>query len=149
MRGVLRLSLLVFAVAFSADLLAKQLAVSNNAGTLLYNDTSSQFPLRILFCLVAVAVAVALGRFARSRGLGRQWGLWIGASLLVAGVLANGVSSFLWARGVPDFIDVEGGWVWNLADFEIAIGMTGGILSVGVTAVAAYARGSALRRRTL
>ena len=141
MRGVLRLSVLVFAVGFSVDLLAKQWAVSHNVGALLYNDTASQFPLRLLFCAVAIAVALALGRFAGSRGLGRQWGLWIGAPLLVAGVLANGVSSFLWARGVPDFIDVEGGWVWNLADFEIAIGMTGGILSVGVSAVATYARG--------
>jgi hypothetical protein len=60
--------------------------------------------------------------------------------LLVAGVLANGVSSLLWARGVPDFIDVGDGWVWNVADFEIAIGLTGGLLSIGLSAIVVYAR---------
>ena len=69
-------------------------------------------------------------------------------ALLVAGVLANGISPLLWAHGVPDFIAVGGGWVWNLADFEIAIGMTGGILSVGVSAVVVYARELSGQRRT-
>jgi hypothetical protein len=38
-----------------------------------------------------------------------SWGLWIGVPLLVAGTLANGVSSLRWTQGVPDFIDVQGG----------------------------------------
>ena len=134
-----RVASAVFVAAFAADLVSKQLAVSHLGG-IVYNDRSSELALRIAMSLVAVAVAVALGRLARLRGLGRQWGLWVGAALLVAGVLANGVSAFLWARGVPDFIDLRDGWVWNLADLEIAVGMTGGIVSVAVSAVVLYVR---------
>jgi lipoprotein signal peptidase len=88
----------------------------------------------------AIGVAWLLARLASMRGLGRQWGLWVGCGLLVAGVLGNGISSLLWARGIPDFIDVGGGWAWNLADFEIAFGMSGGLLSVFVSAFVLYGR---------
>jgi lipoprotein signal peptidase len=71
----------------------------------------------------------------------------VGVGLLVGGILANGISPFLWDRGVPDFIAMRG-WVWNVADFEIAIGLTGGILSLGVSAVAVYARELVTRRAT-
>jgi hypothetical protein len=67
----------------------------------------------------------------------------------VAGILANGISPLLWARGVPDFIGVGGGWVWNVADFEIAIGLTGGILSVAFSAVVLYTRERVARQRFL
>ena len=60
--------------------------------------------------LVAIGVAVALARGAAMRGLGRQWGVGVGCALLVAGVLANGVSALIWSRGVPDFIDMGDGW---------------------------------------
>lgn len=30
---------------------------------------------------------------------------------------------------------VNGGWVWNVADFEIAVGLAGGILSVAFNAL--------------
>ena len=82
----------------------------------------------------------ALVQFAAQRGLGRQWGVWIGCSLLVAGILANGISPLLWTQGVPDFIDVRGGWVWNVADFEIAVGLTGGLISVVLSAIVVYTR---------
>lgn len=146
-RVALRVAILVFAGAVAADLLSKQWAVSHS-GSLIYNGRSSELPLRVLMSLVALAVALVLARLAALRGLGRQWGVWLGATLLVAGVLANGVSPLLWEHGVPDFIAVGGGWVWNLADFEIAVGMTGGILSVGISAVVVYARELSEQRRT-
>ena len=82
------------------------------------------------------------------RGLGRQWGVWVGCTLLVAGVLANGVSALIWSRGVPDFIDMGDGWIWNVADLEIAVGLSGGILSVAVSALGVYAREKVARQRT-
>lgn len=128
-----------FLVAFAVDLVTKQWAVSH-ADDVVFNSRPSQLPLRLLMSLVAIGVAVALARLAALRGLGRQWGVWIGCALLVAGTLGNGVSPFLWDRGVPDFVALRGGWVWNIADFEIAVGLGGGILSVAVCAVLVYAR---------
>ena len=144
---VFRVAGLVFVAAFAADLFTKQWATAHVSGVV-FNDKPSDLPLRVLMSLVAIGVAVVLGRFAARRGLGRQWGLWIGAALLVAGTIANGVSALIWAQGVPDFINVEGGWVWNVADFEIAVGMAGGFLSVAVTAVVVYTRETVSRRRT-
>ena len=117
----------------------------SHAGGLIFNDRPSELPLRLLMSLLAIGVAVVLVRVAAARGLGRQWGVWVGCSLLVAGTLANGVSALLWRQGVPDFINVGDGWVWNLADFEIAIGMTGGILSVAVSAIVLYVREAVAR----
>jgi hypothetical protein len=144
--GVARVAIPVFAAAFVADLLSKQWAISHSNG-LVFNDKPSELPKRLLISLVTIVVGVGLAWLAGLRGLGRQWGLSIGVALLVAGILANGVSPLLWARGVPDFIDVRG-WVWNVADFEIAVGLTGGILSLGVSALLVYAR-EAVRRRTV
>jgi hypothetical protein len=134
-----RVAIPVFLAAVCVDLLTKEWAIDHVEG-LIFNRRPADVPLRLLMSLVAIGVAAALSRFAARSGLGRQWGLWIGCALLVAGVLSNGVSSFLWAGGVPDFIDVRGRSVWNVADFEIAIGVTGGILSVAVSAVMTYAR---------
>ena len=136
----LRVAIPLFLAAFACDLASKELAVSRDVGSLVYNRSPAELPLRVAMSGLAVAVALALTRIAAVRGLGRQWGVWVGCALLVAGVLANGVSALLWERGIPDFIDVRGGWVWNLADFEIGLGLTGGILSVAVSAVAAYLR---------
>ena len=135
----------VFAAAFVVDLLSKEWAISH-AGGLVFNNKPSELPLRVFVSLVTIAGAFVLAWLARLRGLGRQWGLWVGVALLVAGVLANGVSALLWARGVPDFIDVRG-WVWNVADFEIAVGLTGGILSLGVSALVVYTREAVAQRR--
>jgi Signal peptidase (SPase) II len=143
--AVVRVAIPVFVVAFAADLLSKEWATSH-AGGLVFNNRPSELPLRILVSLVTLAGAFVLAWLAGMRGLGRQWGLWIGVALLVAGILANGVSALLWARGVPDFIGVRG-WVWNVADFEIAVGLTGGIISVGVSALAAYTQEQVARRR--
>jgi lipoprotein signal peptidase len=142
---VARVVLPVFVAAFVVDLLSKQWAVGHADG-LVFNNKPSELPLRVFVALVTIAGAFVLGWLAALRGLGRQWGLWIGVALLVAGILANGVSALLWARGVPDFIDVRG-WVWNVADFEIAVGLTGGILSLGVTALVVYTRETVARRR--
>jgi lipoprotein signal peptidase len=135
-----------FAAAFAADLVSKQWAVAH-AGGLIFNTSPSHLPFRVLMSFVAVAVGFVLARLAALRGLGRQWGVWIGCALLVAGILANGISPLLWAQGVPDFIDVRGGWVWNVADFEIAVGLTGGILSVAFSAVVVYTRERVARHR--
>ncbi len=143
----MRVTTLVFLGAFALDLASKRWAVAH-ASVLIFNDTPSRLPFRVLMSLIAVAVGFVLTRLAARRGLGRQWGLWVGCGLLVAGILANGVSPLLWARGVPDFIDVQGGWVWNIADFEIAIGLTGGLLSVVLSAVVVYAREQVARQRS-
>lgn len=135
----LRVAIPVFFGAVAVDLLSKQWAVSHANG-LIFNTSPSELPFRVLMSVVAIAVGFVLARVAVLRGLGRQWGVWIGCALLVAGILANGVSPLLWSRGVPDFIDVSGGWVWNVADFEIAVGLSGGILSVAFSAVLVYAR---------
>jgi hypothetical protein len=142
----LRVIALVFLGAFAADLMSKRWAVAH-AGGLIFNNSPSHLPLRVLMSLVAVAVGFVLARLAALRGLGRQWGVWVGCGLLAAGILANGISPLLWNQGVPDFIDVRGGWVWNLADFEIAIGLTGGLLSVVLSAVVVYTRERVARQR--
>ena len=129
----------IFVGAFAVDLVSKQVAVSHLGGVI-FNDRSSELLLRSAMSLVAIGVAIVLARLALARGLGRQWGVWVGCGLLVAGTLGNGVSALLWRRGVPDFIFVGGGWVWNVADFEIAVGLTGGLLSVGVSAIVLYVR---------
>ena len=143
----LRVVIPVFVGAVAVDLLSKQWAISHSDG-LIFNGTPSELPLRVLMSLVAIAVGVVLARLAALRGLGRQWGVLVGCTLLVAGILANGVSPLLWSRGVPDFIGVSRGWVWNVADFEIAIGLSGGILSVAVSAVVVYARERVARPRS-
>lgn len=105
-----------------------------------YNARDGRFVSRIVMSVAAVAVTAALSRLARWRGYPEIWGLWIGTGLLVGGVLGNGVSRLLWHRGVPDFI-LLGRDAWNLADFAIGVGMTGGILSLFATALVAYVRG--------
>ncbi len=132
---------MVCAAAFTADLLSKTYAVSHVAASgIVYNHKPAELPWRVMMSLVAVGVTYVLARLARRRGIGRIWGLWIGVGLLVAGVLANGVSSYLWTGGVPDFLRPAGNEFWNVADFEIAIGLTGGIASTAVGAVFVYAR---------
>jgi hypothetical protein len=143
--AALRTGLSVFAAGFAADLASKALVVQRH-GVVVWNDRPGDLPRRLAMCAVAVAVAGALTRLAAWRGLGRSWGLWAGCGLLVAGVLANGVSPLLWSRGVPDFVDVGGGWVWCLADFEIGLGLVAGIVSVAVVALVAYARDLRARR---
>ena len=139
---------LVCVLAIAADLLTKAYAVdTGRLGLVAYNDThAGDFARRVAMSLVAVVFAGAVTVAARRRGLGRQWGAWVGTGLLVGGVLANGLSSSLWSHGVPDFIHLYSlsPDVWDVADFEIAIGLTAGIASVAIAAVVAYARG---RRR--
>jgi len=131
-----------FLLALGTDLLTKVYAVTwGGLGRVVYNDANAgDLPRRLVMSVVAVAVTAAIAAIGRRHGFGRLWGAWIGAGLLVGGVLGNGLSRFIWSRGVPDFIHTSSPDIWNLADFEIAIGLTGGILSMAVAAIAAYAR---------
>lgn len=125
-----RLALPLFAVAFLADIVSKAAAVHWHAGVY-YHAVPGQMPRRVLMSALAIGSAAAFTRAAQRRGLGRPWGAWVGVPLLVAGVLANGVSTFIWSRGVPDFITTAE-WTGNVADFEIFFGIVGGILALMV-----------------
>ena len=129
---------------FALDLGTKTFAVWHGGlGLVVYNDVhAGDFRRRIVMSVIAIAVTYALADVARRRGIGRLWGAWIGTGLLVGGVMANGVSQFIWSRGVPDFIHVYSlsPDVWNVADFEIAWGLTGGMASVVAAALYAYVR---------
>lgn len=131
-----------FLLAIGADLLTKDWAVTRGGlGRVVYNDAhAGDFPRRVVMSFVALAVTAVIAGLGRRHGFGRLWGAWVGVGVLVGGVLGNGLSRFIWSRGVPDFIHTSSPDVWNLADFEIAIGLTGGILSLAVAAIAAYAR---------
>ena len=129
-----------FAVAFAADLVTKAYYVAHGADLVVYNNShAGDFSRRLTMSVLALAVTYLLARLALWRAIGRIWGAWICASLLVAGILGNGVSPFIWDRGVPDFITVSD-YVWNLADFEIVAGLLGAPLFVAAAAALAYAR---------
>jgi lipoprotein signal peptidase len=132
-----------FVVAFAADLVTKAYYVAHGADpgiVVVYNNShAGDFSRRLTMSVLALAVTYLFARLALWRAIGRIWGAWICASLLVAGILGNGVSPFIWDRGVPDFISVSD-YVWNLADFEIVAGLLGAPLFVAAAAVLAYAR---------
>jgi lipoprotein signal peptidase len=132
---------LTFFVAIAVDLYTKAFAVSSLDPHLIYYNHSnpSEYVRRIVMSLVAIGATYGLDRGARHLGIGRLWGAWIGAGMLTGGVLGNGVSRLIWARGVPDFLFV-GRDIWNVADFEIGIGLAGGIASIAITALFAFAR---------
>ena len=132
---------LSFVLALGVDLASKALAVANDTDghVVVYNHRPGALVQRVLMSLLAVAVTYLLTRGAQRLAIGRLWGAWIGVGLLAGGVLGNGISRFIWSRGVPDFIHTPT-HIWNLADVEIGIGVTGGILSVGVAALSAYLR---------
>jgi hypothetical protein len=134
-----RLALLVFTCAVALDLLLKAGFVAWS-DSVYFHDRDGRFASRLGLSAVAVAVTFGLSRLARWRGYGEIWGAWVGVGLLVGGVLANGASRLIWERGVPDYI-YAGDWIWNVADFMIGLGLTGGILSLFGTALVAYARG--------
>lgn len=123
----------VFLWAVAVDLVSKEWAVSH-ANYVLFNRHPTELPRRLLACVGVAALAFVLTRLASWRGLGRQWGVWAGCAVLAAGILGNGVSPLLWSRGVPDFIGVGSGWFWNLADFEIALGLPIAVGSVAISA---------------
>jgi lipoprotein signal peptidase len=132
-------------LALTADLVSKTYAVNHGGlGLVYYNHTHvADILRRVLMSLAAVAFTAVAAFVARRRGLGRLWGGWVGAGLLVGGVMGNGLSQLLWARGVPDFIHVYSvsSDVWNVADFEIMFGLAGGMVSIAGSALLAYARG--------
>jgi len=130
-----------FCVAIALDLYTKAYAISLHRPQLVvYNHANpGAYLRRVVMSLVAIAAAYALDRGARRLGIGRLWGAWIGVGLLAGGVLSNGVSRLIWTRGVPDFLR-SGSWIWNVADFEIGIGLAGGIASIALAALLAYVR---------
>jgi len=132
---------ITFVLALGADLASKVLAIAYDVDgkVVVYNDRPGMLTLRILMSIVALAVTYLLTRGARRLAIGHLWGAWIGVGLLAGGVMGNGISSVIWSRGVPDFIHTPA-YVWNLADFEISFGVTGGILSIAVAALSAYVR---------
>lgn len=137
------LALTAFVGGLTVDLVTKQIFVAEHdrLGVLLaWNHRDVELGRRALMSLVAIAVTVGLARLAAWRGLGPVRGAWVGLGLLVAGIAGNGVSPLLWGRGVPDFIDLHDGWIWNVADIEIAAGLAGGLLAIVAAALRAYVR---------
>jgi hypothetical protein len=114
---------------------------TTNNGFVVFNHTrSSDLLQRMGMSVLAVVVMYALALAARRLGIGRLWGGWIGVGLLTGGVLSNGVSYLIWSGGVPDFIRPGGDFVWNIADFAIGIGLTGGVVAIAATALLAFVR---------
>ncbi|MDX6468341.1 MAG: hypothetical protein QOF75_144 [Gaiellaceae bacterium] len=134
--------LAAFVFIVCVDLGTKGLVDATAApGVVVFNHTrGGDLPQRLAMSLVAVAVMYGLAHGARRLGIGRLWGGWIGVGLLTGGVLSNGVSYWIWDGGVPDFIRPGGQYIWNVADFAIGLGLTGGMVAVGAAAVIAFVR---------
>lgn len=133
----------LFVWALAADLVTKAYFVANarRLGVyLLYNRHDVHLARRLVMVAVAIAVVVGLARLAQWRGLGRLPGAWLGVGVLAGGIVGNGISPALWVYGVPDFISMPGGWVWNVADFEIGLGLVGGLGSIALGAAITYLR---------
>lgn len=135
---------LVVALSLTAilDLGTKAVAVSNPemfGPGVIYNPSTSHLALRIAICLVSVAVVMLLTKLAHWRGIGHIPLVWVSCGILVGAVLAQGASTVIWADGVPDFIWMRG-WVWNLADFSIGVGMLLFLAASIGYAVVAFAR---------
>jgi hypothetical protein len=114
---------------------------TTESGFVVFNHTrGNELPQRIGMSLLAVAVMYGLALGANRLGIGRLWGGWIGAGLLTGGVLSNGASYLIWSGGVPDFIRPGGKFIWNVADFAIGIGLTGGMVAIAAAAALAFAR---------
>jgi len=141
-------ALAAFAFAIALDVATKVYAVGHAAGpdAIVYNDRPGNLVVRVWVSLLTLLVIYVLEQLGRRRGFGPLWGAWVAVGVLVGGTLSNGVSSFLWRSGVPDFIHVSGGWVWNVADFEIVFGLLGTAAAVVVAATLAYVRGRVVSR---
>jgi hypothetical protein len=115
--------------------------LTTHNGFVVFNHSrSGDLPQRIGMSLLAVAVMYGLALGAQRLRIGRLWGGWIGVGLLTGGVLSNGVSYLIWNGGVPDFIRPGGDFIWNVADFAIGIGLTGGMIAIAATAAIAFVR---------
>ncbi len=132
-------------LAFCVDLGSKVFAISHGGlGLVVYNDVhAGDFRRRVLMSLVALAVTFAMANLARRRGdrpavgrLDRRRPPRRRRPRATASRSSSGLS------GVPDFIHVYSlsPDVWNVADFEIAWGLTGGIVSIAVTVLIVYVR---------
>ena len=114
---------------------------TTDSGFVVFNHTrSGDLPQRVGMSLLAVAVMYALALGAYRLRIGRLWGGWIGVGLLTGGVLSNGLSYLIWSGGVPDFIRPGGDFVWNIADFAIGLGLSGGVIAIAGAAAIAFVR---------
>lgn len=134
----LRIGIPLFLVAITVDFATKSAAVRWDRHLVIHH-VPPQLARGALMSLLAVVGAVLFTAISARRNFGRPWGAWIGVPVLVAGVLGNGVSSYLWRPGVPDFIPT-GRWVANVADFEIFFGAVGGVLTLMVGCCLTFAR---------
>lgn len=123
-----------FLLAVAADLGTKAYAVAHR-DVIVYNDARPS-ELGWRGAVLAATIGVA---YLFSRRLGRLWATWAFVGVLAGGTIANGVSRLVWSRGVPDFIHNGGGEAWNVADFEIAVGLAGGVLSIALAALVRFA----------
>jgi lipoprotein signal peptidase len=133
----LRVGMPLFLVAITVDFATKSAAVRWDTHVV-FHHVPADLGRRVVMSLLAVAAGVAFTKISERRSFGRPWGAWLGVPVLVAGILGNGISSYLWPRGVPDFIP-SGDWVFNLADFEIFFGIVGGIVGLIVGFCLTYA----------
>jgi lipoprotein signal peptidase len=131
-----------FVTALALDLLTKVYAVAYLSGPhgVVFNNQPHDLLIRLDVSALTIAAVFLLQHFGRGRGLRRLWAALICVGVLVAGTIGNGVSSYLWTRGVPDFIRFDGGWMWNVADFEIVVGLLGTAASVVANAMIAFGR---------
>jgi hypothetical protein len=131
-----------FVAALTLDLVTKICAVVSleGPGEILFNDRPHDLVMRLDVCLITIGVVYLLERAALRRSVGRLYAAWVCLGVLVGGTLGNGVSTYIWSAGVPDFISMSDGWMWNVADFEIVLGLLGTALSILGSAVVAFVR---------
>jgi hypothetical protein len=136
-----------FAASFAVDLVTKIFAVASLArpSEIIFNDRPPDLLMRVDVCLVTIGVVYLLERAVLRRGVGRLSAAWLCVGVLVGGTLANGVSTYLWAAGVPDFISLSDGWKWNVADFEIVFGLLGTAAAIVTSVAVAFVRAAFFR----
>jgi lipoprotein signal peptidase len=136
-----------FVAAIAVDLVTKICAVAwlEGPSEILFNNRPHDLVMRLDVCLITIGVVYLLERAALRRGVGRLYATWLCIGVLVGGTLGNGVSTYLWSAGVPDFIRLSDGWMWNVADFEIVFGLLGAAASIVGSAAVAFVRSVLMR----
>ena len=115
-RNRLRLLGLLSTVGICTDHLTKLAAAVVEPSPYVHNDSPGNAGSYGILALIALAIAVLPFR-----------PLTVAAALLLGGGLSNGIDVYLWPGGVPDFIEMPGHEIWNVADLLLT---AGGILFV-------------------